>query len=108
MLPLRHQVTALPHTMLCLKQVACGGFHTLAVVRHDPREAGEDAARRGVRQWAKPKPELTVGAQLLDFRPAPVTFLLRDRANVDHPVTCETLCTCTANMIWYDMGGRGD
>ncbi len=48
------------HSCLAVK-VACGGFHTLAVVRHDPREAGEDAARRGVRQWAKPKPELTVG-----------------------------------------------
>ena len=48
-----------------LMQVACGGFHTLAVVRHDPREAGEDAARRSVRQWAKPKPELTVGVREL-------------------------------------------
>ena len=48
-------------------KVACGGFHTLAVVRHDPREAGEDAARRGVRQWAKPKPELTVGELTQSF-----------------------------------------
>lgn len=41
-------------------QVACGGYHTLAVVKHDLREAEVDAARRGLRQWAKPKLDLTV------------------------------------------------
>ena len=41
-------------------QVACGGYHTLAVVKHDLREAEVDAARRGPRQWTKPKMDLTV------------------------------------------------
>lgn len=46
--------------LCCAAQVACGGYHTLAVVKHDLREAEVDAARRGLRQWAKPKMDLTV------------------------------------------------
>ena len=44
----------------CAVQVACGGYHTLAVVKHDLREAEVDAGRRGLRQWAKPRMSLTV------------------------------------------------
>lgn len=46
--------------LCCAAQVACGGYHTLAVVKHNLREAEVDAARQGLRQWAKPKMDLTV------------------------------------------------